>query len=272
MQYAAAWRIVGERVRPKRELLKGSKPRVAANFWLFEYEALSLREKLSHLDWTICVPAQAKYLVPAQQMANQVFAQELVVFPQSSWNLFGVLASHLHWRWVLRYTSTLETRTRYNPSDVFTCYPFPPERQAIARIAEKLSDLRSNLIASRGQGITGIYNAVNDPVGGDAGVEQLRQYQVKLDKAVRDAYGWQDLDLEHGFHPVRGQGIRYTFSPEAANEVLERLLELNKERYDEEVAKGLHGENRPRSTRRRATTDAAPSLFDAAADDTGEDV
>ena len=46
--------------------------------------------------------------------------------------------------------------------------------------------------------------------------------------------------LEHGFHGVRGQGVRFTFSPRAADEVLDRLLELNKERYEAEVAAGLH--------------------------------
>ena len=36
--------------------------------------------------------------------------------------------------------------------------------------------------------------------------------------------------LGHGFHDVRGQGVRFTFSPEAADEALDRLLELNKAR------------------------------------------
>ena len=39
---------------------------------------------------------------------------------------------------------------------------------------------------------------------------------------------------------VRGQGVRFTLSPEAADEVLDRLLELNKDRYESEVAAGLH--------------------------------
>ena len=57
---------------------------------------------------------------------------------------------------------------------------------------------------------------------------------------MRDAYGWSDLDLGHGFHDVRSQGVRFTFSPEATGEVLDRLLELNKERYEAEVVAGLH--------------------------------
>ena len=53
------------------------------------------------------------------------------------------------------------------------------------------------------------------------------------------AYGWDDLVLEHGFHETK-QGLRYTISEEARREVLGRLLQLNHERYAEEVKLGLH--------------------------------
>ena len=32
-----------------------------------------------------------------------------------------------------------------------------------------------------------------------------------MDQAVAAAYGWNDLDLGHGFHETK-QGVRYTFS------------------------------------------------------------
>ena len=48
-----------------------------------------------------------------------------------------------------------------------------------------------------------------------------------MDNAILTCYGWQDLDLEHGFHQNdRGQ-TRFTVSPEAKRELLRRLLELN---------------------------------------------
>ena len=49
--------------------------------------------------------------------------------------------------------------------------------------------------------------------------------------AVRDAYGWQDIELGHGFHDTK-QGARWTISPEAQRQVLDRLLALNHERYE----------------------------------------
>src|SRR5437763_16473512 len=61
----------------------------------------------------------------------------------------------------------------------------------------------------------------------------------EIDEAVARAYGWDDLELGHGFHETK-QGVRYTISEGARREVLGRLLKLNHERYAEEVAMGLH--------------------------------
>ena len=43
-----------------------------------------------------------------------------------------------------------------------------------------------------------------------------------------------------GSIPCGVQVVRFTFSPSVADEVLNRLLELNEQRYEAEVAAGLH--------------------------------
>ena len=72
-------------------------------------------------------------------------------------------------------------------------------------------------------------------------LDQLRALHVQLDNAVRDAYTWQDLDLQHAFYDVdtlpENDRTRYTISPAARKEVLKRLLALNHERAAEEKAK-----------------------------------
>ena len=68
---------------------------------------------------------------------------------------------------------------------------------------------------------------------------ELRRLHVALDLAVRDAYGWQDLDLEHGFHEVEtlpeNDRVRYTISPTARRKVLKRLLAENHARTEIEA-------------------------------------
>ncbi len=82
-------------------------------------------------------------------------------------------------------------------------------------------------------------NRFHDPKEASADIQKLRQLHVEMDQAVAAAYGWTDLDLGHGFHQTK-QGLRYTISESARRTVLGRLLQLNHERYAEEVRQGLH--------------------------------
>ncbi|WP_395139211.1 hypothetical protein, partial [Armatimonas sp.] len=66
-------------------------------------------------------------------------------------------------------------------------------------------------------------------------IEELRRLHTEMDIAVRDAYGWSDLDLRQGFYGD-GKETRYTLHPDAKGEVLRRLLKLNHERHAQEEA------------------------------------
>ena len=72
------------------------------------------------------------------------------------------------------------------------------------------------------------------------GLLELRRLHVELDTAIRNAYGWQDIDLVHDFHEVEtlpeNDRIRYTISPAARKEVLKRLLAENHRRAAEQAA------------------------------------
>ena len=91
---------------------------------------------------------------------------------------------------------------------------------------------------------------------------ELRRLHVALDIAVRDAYGWQDLDLEHDFREVEtlpeNDRVRLTISRAARSEVLERLLTENHARTGAE-AKNLGA--RPTGDGRERVAAAAPGLF-----------
>jgi hypothetical protein len=102
----------------------------------------------------------------------------------------------------------------------------------------------------RNEGVTKTYNRVHSADEPASDVEQLRRLHIELDYAVAVNYGWEDVDLDHGFHETP-QGIRYTIGPVARVEVLDRLLELNHERYTAEVGAGLHDKKGPKRKRSR---------------------
>jgi len=99
------------------------------------------------------------------------------------------------------------------------------------------------------EGLTQIYNRFNDPEEKEESIHSLRDLQIKMDAETSYVYGWTDLQLNHDFYVVsstlnkegkRVDEIRFTISPEAKEEVLERMLELNHQRYEKEVKQGLH--------------------------------
>jgi hypothetical protein len=122
----------------------------------------------------------------------------------------------------------------------------------------------------------------------DADIVRLRDLHVEIDEAVREAYAlneerepeirefearvastplpaWREIELGHGFHGVR-QGMRFTISPQARIDVLDKLLALNHYRHEHEVRQGLQsGKERGTSRKRgrgRAMPSAAPVLDD----------
>jgi len=106
-------------------------------------------------------------------------------------------------------------------------------------------------------GQTKTYNLLHDQGCTDDDIAGLREIHRVIDEAVVGAYGWDDLlaaGLDHGFHDTR-QGVRYTIGAAVRQEILDRLLELNHERYAAEVAAGLHvGRGRQRAVRDSGAT------------------
>jgi len=113
----------------------------------------------------------------------------------------------------------------------------------------------------RMEGLTKTYNRVHDPEESSDDIVELREIHVALDHAVRDAYGWDDLDLDRDFHETKF-GTRFTFALAPRQEVLDRLLELNHERYADEVRRGLHGKSKSKGMRKSQAEGAMSFGFD----------
>lgn len=120
---------------------------------------------------------------------------------------------------------------------------------------------------ARGEGVTKTYNRIHDPDEIDGDIVELRRLQSEIDLTVARAYGWHDLCLGHGFHEVpnlpESDRVRFTIDESSRVEVLRRLIELNRARYEEEIARGLHGAkiagSTTRAQRKKRAGDAASS-------------
>jgi hypothetical protein len=92
------------------------------------------------------------------------------------------------------------------------------------------------------EGLTKTYNRFHDPEETDPGILRLRELHEAMDRAVLDAYGWNDvptaceflldyeIDADEEGGGRRKKPWRYRWPDVVRDDVLARLLELNAER------------------------------------------
>ena len=287
LEKAATWpdilSILEEKVLPERQRKKpdGSyvlRSPMPQRWWHYAEKRPKLYKTISQLDSVLVVARTAKYRGYCRVSTAQVLDANLVVFANQTWLFYSIIQSAHHETWVSVQSSTLETRQGYRPTDCFETFPFPfPDAEtsvSLRNIGEAYHEYRRQLMLDNNEGLTKTYNRFHDPEDTTSGIVHLRALHLEMDNAVRDAYGWSDLDLEHGWIKTvtvtekknRKTGKvemkdkvdwRYTISERAKEEVLRRLLALNHERYEEEVKQGLHDKKKGKKAGKKAPKVAA---------------
>ncbi|MFC5752600.1 Eco57I restriction-modification methylase domain-containing protein [Actinomadura rugatobispora] len=290
--YKEPFEIVERRVKPFRAQNKRKVRR--ERWWQYAERAPTLQEAIEGLDWVLTIALVSKTGLPVWQETGQVFSHMLGVFATQRDADFSLLSSAMHFIWwTTKGQSTLRTDARYTPSDGFETFPQPTLSESMDQAGESLHSFRREIMKQRREthpGLTAIYNLVHNVSVQDEDIVRLREIHVEVDEAVREAYAldeeqepeirefeariaaaplpsWREIDLGHGFHETR-QGVRFTISPQAQLDVLDKLLALNHYRYKQEERKGLHNKPRRKSSRKPArpatlktTEDVGDGLF-----------
>ena len=188
----------------------------------------NLRQAVKGLKRYIATPRVAKHRLFAFLGEKVIPDGALVVFARNDDYSFGVLHSRIHEIWA-RATGTqlreAESGFRYSHTATFETFPFPrptdEQREVIAEAARELNSLREGWLNPvdaedkpvmfgvdlRQRTLTNLYNDQDSHTW-------LVNAHDKLNAAVAAAYGWPaDIGDE---------------------QVLERLLALNLERYEEQ--------------------------------------
>ena len=190
-----------------------------------------MRRAITGLSHVLVLARVSKTVMPMRVPTGQVVSDSCVVFAVDDYGDQAVLSSSLHQLWAITYGSTLETRVRYTPSDVFEAFPRP--RESTTRLEDagrSLETERRAIMHRRELGLTKLYNLINDPdIRGDADVDRMRAIHVEIDEATIAAYGWNDIRVDHGFNSYR-QAIRWTLGQAARVEAMDRLLSANHDR------------------------------------------
>ena len=257
--YADCLAILEEKVKPERTRLNANggfvfrKP-LPQKWWIYADKRPELYRTIAAMERVLVLSLVSNKVSFVFVPNRTVYAHKLAAIALDDWVSFAVLQSNPHYQWVWHYCSTMRTDLNYSPSDGFETFPFPCRHSydsLLAATGEAYHCHRGQIMLAREEGLTRTYNRFHDPEEPAADLQQLRDLHVEMDQAIAVAYGWSDLDLEHGFHETK-QGIRFTISEPARREVLARLLKLNHERYAEEVERGLHDK---KGARGRVTND-----------------
>ncbi|AQT48632.1 Eco57I restriction-modification methylase domain-containing protein [Burkholderia cenocepacia] len=258
-RYKEPFNIVERLVKPFRA--SQNRDRYREVWWVYAEHRPGLMNAIKQIDRCFIAARTTKHLNFFASPTSRVFSDALYVFASDRWDHYAVVQSTLHEVWARKYSGALETRLRYSPSDCFETFAFPSDLWQtvdanLANLGEQYHEHRRHLMRELWLGVTDVYNLFHardlspelvakvskSPFDvaheGFEGLLKLRRLHVALDNAVRDAYGWSELNLGHDFVEVEtlpeNDRVRYTFSSEARKEVLKRLLALNHERASQE--------------------------------------
>jgi hypothetical protein len=249
---AADWpdllRIVETKVKPYR--LNDNRENYRRLWWQYGERRPGLIGAMKCTDHAIVCSQITEHLAFVSVHQDVVFSQRLIVFPTNNICLLYLLQSRVHELWAKFSGSTLEERTVYTPSDCFETCPFPDEFESNNHLKEAgqiYFEFRAGLMIRNDEGLTKTYNRFHDPNEDSADIMRLRELHAAMDRAVLDAYGWQDLRPVCEFFPEfddedeedeggrsKKKKFRYRWPDEIHDEVLARLLDLNRQRALEE--------------------------------------
>ena len=261
MKYSDPLWWVRERVKPQRDLLPDYKSRVRDKWWQYEHQAKPLYAAVSGLERVLVLARHSKTVMPVLVPTGQVYSEANVVFATQDPAMLAVLSSAPHYWWARSRGSSLETRLRYTPTDVFETFPLPTLTEDLRSAGDRLDTVRREIMLRRQCGLTALYNQVFDPGTDDLDAAALRELHREIDTAAVRAHGWDDLvdqGLDHGFHPV-GRELRWTVGPAVSTEILDRLLEENQKRHAAQArAEGSAPASRRRGRRQARTLTGDP--------------
>ena len=224
-------------------------------WWLFWRSRMRLWNIIENRDSILIRTRVSPHHAVIRYSTPVVPDTSLVVFPFDDHSRFAALQSRPHELWARFFSSTLEDRMRYTPSDCFRTFPFPRNFEAdpALKIAgETYHAFRAQLMIHRNEGLTKTYNRFHARGENGGDIARLRTLHHEMDIAVLRAYGWDDLatraapefieqDADEGKTPK----TRLDWPAEFKDEVLARLLALNATRAAEERAAGLVAADEP---------------------------
>jgi hypothetical protein len=242
--------IVYKRVKPERD--RQTRDALRNRWWQYADKRPGLYSKIRSMDRVLVTGAAAvMHHMFAVIPPGPIFSHKTIVFALPSWSAFASIQSAVHELWSRQFGTTFGSvdALTYNPTQVFQTFPFPPKYEndaLLSAVGQEYCAHRAAVMVAANEGMTKTYNRFHRADERSRPIQRLRELHDNMDRAVLQAYGWDDLadELRAEFlteeteddHTYQG---RYFWNAVGRDRVLSRLLTLNAERHAEEVRWGI---------------------------------
>ena len=243
-KYLPLYDHLRDTVRTERQ--KSPERRLREQWWKFSRPAQDLYNRIANFDRVLAMGRLATHHTFAFQRTQTIFSDALSVFLLDRFSDFAGLQSRVHEMWAKFLGSSFKDDPRYIPEDCFETFPFADSNSSCEDAGRVYYGHRSPLMLRRTEGMTSVYNRFHDRSETAEDIERLRELHAEMDRAVLEAYGWQDLApraeavfLDETNEDDQTYQGRLFWPSDFRDEVLARLLALNAERHAEEVRLGI---------------------------------
>jgi hypothetical protein len=229
---------------------------LSQRWWQYWNHRADLYRRLRIRDRCLVMPKTTHNVLVIPAETSAVFTTEVRVIGEIPEAETLVLLSDLFDVWVRAHSNRLKTDLRVS---VAALVSFPFGATASSHLPHEWWASLTELRRDYGT-LTRVLGAYHDPGCSDDRIHALRGLRDAVNSAALDAIGWNDVDLELGFHET-DQGVLRIVSSSARTSILRRLLEENHRRHAAEVAAGLASADGKKKGTRKRTSTSSDSLF-----------
>jgi len=193
-EYAKAWKLVEERVKPKRlEKDPNKYPRMVFEWWKHWNSRPELYIRTKDLETVIVLSIVSKYMIPAVVPSAQVFGAALVVWPTEDFAFFALVSSTLHRYWAQLWGSKMRNDFRYVLSDCYNTFPFPESSPELESMGRELDQMQRQIADKYSIGLTKIYSEFHSENVTTPEILKLRKLHQKIDFEILKLYDFEEI-------------------------------------------------------------------------------
>lgn len=270
-KWPLAHRFLHEEVKPTRTpgALKSYKGLIDV-WWQFPRNRADLMRRLRKREQFIAFSKVTKHPICMLADSNWIYTNQVLLVAKEREDMLAICLSSLFRAWLEQFCGGgLGVTLRISISESIAKFPVPKQSVSTAGVntATQFNRLAVEYGAAHGGGMTDVMNAIHSPENMDATIAELRRLLSRIDAEVAAAYGWGDVDVTFDFREFDGGSAndkwRWSLSADATSTLLDRLVALNRERFEAAAtaqSSGRASSRAPRASRATNAATAQPSL------------